>query len=132
MNEHVNQYEKQLRKHLTCTRKAKEKLLNHFEYMLLHFLSDNGSPTTEDLHQAFGTPAEMAQTLMVEISPEEQAQYRKGVLVRRVLAVILFVVFLVLTAYIYLFKEKPINVSDEIVPEGTQFVNPNTAEQGEE
>lgn len=128
MNKHVKQYRKQLRKHLTCTREVRKNLINHFEYILLHFLSDNSSPTTADLHQAFGTPVEMAQTLMVEISPEEQAQYQKRVLVKRILAVIMLVVFLVLTAYIYLFKEKPINVSDEIVPEGTQFVNPNTIE----
>lgn len=131
MNEHVNQYEKQLRKHLTCTRKAKEKLLNHFEYMLLHFLSDNGSPTTEDLHQAFGTPDEMAQTLMAQVSPEEQAQYRRVLIIKRVLIGILLTMFLVLTTYIYFYKEKPINVTDELVPEGTQFVDSNTAEQGE-
>lgn len=128
MNEHVKQYEKQLRKHLACTRKAKEKLLNHFEYMLLHFLSDNGSPTTEDLHQAFGTPAEMAQTLMSEISPEERAQYRKRLLVKRVLIGILLAAFLVLTVYVYFYKENPINVSDEILPESTQFIDPNTTE----
>ena len=128
MNEHVNQYKKQLRKHLTCTRKAKEKLFNHFEYMLLHFLSDNGSPTTEDLHQAFGTPAEMAQTLMAEISQEERAQYRKRLLVKRVLIGILLAAFLVLTVYVYFYKENPINVTDEILPESTQYIDPNTTE----
>lgn len=132
MNSCVEQYKKMLMKHLPCGRTARKRLVCRFDGILASFLEDNFSPSADELNSAFGTPEEMAQILMAEVSSQEQAQYRKELLVKRILIGILLTAFLVLTTYIYFYKEKPITITEEIISEGTQYVDPNTAEQGEE
>lgn len=99
--------------------------------ILANFLEDQISPSMDELVSAFGTPEEMARILMEETSAQDQAQFRKELLIKRVLIGTLLAAFLILTTYIYFYKEKPINVTDEILPESTQYVASNTADHSE-
>lgn len=121
MNTYARKYLLDLEKNLSCTRKTKKQMLRRFASILQHFISDNPSPTEKDLYLAFGTPNEMAQALMEEMTQEQHSHWRNNLLFKRVVATIVIVFFVIFTAYVYFYKEKPLNVTTEYFPEATHL-----------
>ena len=52
--------------------------------------------------------------LMTEVSPEEMAEYCRNTRIRRIVAGVLAVVFVLFTMYVYFEKQKPITIIDEV------------------
>lgn len=113
MTDTVLQYERLLKKRLRCTAAVSKRLLKKFRGALLAFLEETPEPSLKQLHEAFGPPEEMAQVLMVEMSPEENAKYRRNRRIRRIAAGVIAVVFLLFTMYVYFEKQKPLTVINE-------------------
>lgn len=131
MNDCVERYKKELNKRLSCSKNVRKRLVDQFEGALEGFLEDNNSPSAEDMNLAFGSPAEMAQTLMESVTQEEKHQYQRLGRIKRILAGIVLGAFLLLTVYIYFYKETSMNYSDEIVPEDTHLEETNTTVEGD-
>ena len=131
MNDCVEQYKKDLNKHLSCSKNVKKRLTDQFQGVLEGFLEDNDSPSAEALNLAFGSPEEMAQTLMEGVTQEEKHRYQRLVLIKRILAGIVLSAFLLLTIYIYFYKETEMDYSDEIVPEDTHLEETDATMEGD-
>lgn len=109
------QYRKKLTKNLRCCKETKADLLASFDRQLEIFLEDCPDPTEEELTAAIGPVEDMAADLMARVSEEDQARYRKRLLINRIVAGVLAALFLTFTAYIFLEKEySNINIADEI------------------
>lgn len=99
------QYRKKLTKNLRCCKETKADLLASFDRQLEIFLEDCPDPTEEELTAAIGPVEDMAADLMARVSEEDQAKYRKRLLINRIVAAILVVVLLATTVYVYFEKE---------------------------
>lgn len=119
MNNSVAQYERAVKKKLACGGSERRKLLERLRLMLDSYLEENPSPTTEELHTAFGPPASMAEVLSDGISPEEKARYHKSKKLLRVVAAALVAILLLATIYVFFIKQRPITSVDEGIP-GTE------------
>lgn len=108
----VARYRSALKKQLRCNGKAKKRLLNGFDQTLTAYLEEHTNPTVNDLTIAFGPPNEMAEILMAELTNQEQTQYRRNILLRKLFLVAFALVFLVLTIYIWFFKTTGLTVVD--------------------
>ena len=119
------QYRRALKKKLRCNIKAKKRLLDGFNRVLTAYLEEHSNPTIDDLTIAFGPPKAMAEVLMAELTPKEHTQYRKTVLLQKILLAALAVLLLVLTVYIWFYKTNGLTTVDEgnyigITEESTQ------------
>lgn len=99
------QYRKKLTKNLRCCKETKADLLASFDRQLEIFLEDCPDSTEEELTAAIGPVEDMAADLMARVSEEDQARYRKRLLINRIVAAILVVVLLATTVYVYFEKE---------------------------
>lgn len=79
------------------------------------FLEDHPSPTTDDLRDAFGPPEEMAQVLMEGLSKEDRQKYLQRQNCKRILAVILVVLFFAYMTFVLFWKQKPLTSTSEII-----------------
>lgn len=109
----VAQYRRALKKKLRCNGKAKKRLLNGFNQTLSAYLDEHSDPSAEELSAAFGPPMEIATVLMAELTPQEQTQYRRSILIRKLFLAAFAIVFLVLTIYIWFFKTTGLTAVDE-------------------
>ena len=116
MNSSVTQYERAVKKQLTCRNSVRKKLLERFHVMLNSFLEENPSPTAEDLRIAFGPPKAMAEVLSEMISPNEHSNYRRGKTFQRFILAVLIVLLLLTTIYVFFEKQNPIVVVDDYYP----------------
>ena len=110
----VAQYRRALKKELRCSSKAKKRLLTGFDQTLTAYLEENSNPSMEELSAAFGPPEEMAKVLMAELTAQEQTQYRRNILIRRLFLTALALVFLVLTIYICFYKSVGLTSTSEL------------------
>lgn len=81
---------------------------------LTAFLEENPAPTPDDLYAAFGPPQEMAEILMEDVTPQEQAQHRRITLLARALAGIIAIVLVLTSVYVLFVKEFRITVIHDI------------------
>ena len=109
----VAQYRRALKKKLRCSSKAKKRLLTGFVQTLTAYLEENSNPSMEELSAAFGPPNAMAEILMAELTAQEQTQYRRNMLFRKLFLAAFAIVFLVLTIYIWFFKSTGLTAVDE-------------------
>ena len=110
--ESVKQYERKLKKNLNCFPKTKATLIGSFRRSLEDFLVEAPEPTFDALVEAFGTPEEMAKTLMADVSSKEIAHRKVFLYVKRAVAVVLILLFLALTYHVYVQKSIPVYTYD--------------------
>lgn len=115
MAEYTTQYEKTLKKHLNCSTRTKQVLMNQFSTSLSHFLEENPDSGMPEILNAFGPPEQMAKILMHEVSTKELVQYKKKKQVLRFVSSIMIVAFVLLTIYVYFIKSIPHNEYNEII-----------------
>lgn len=108
------QYRRSLEKKLQCGSETKKRLLAGFDQSLATYMEDANAPAMEDLCAAFGPPEEMAEVLMAEVTSQEQTQHRKNMLCKEILAVILAVILVVFTIYIWFYKEVGLTITDDL------------------
>lgn len=77
MNSAVASYRKRLKHCLSCGSKEKRSFLAQFDEMLLPILEENRAPGTQELTIALGTPEQLAQGMMSEISTETLIKWKK-------------------------------------------------------
>ena len=109
----VKQYERQLKRHLNCFPKTKAALIGSFRKSLEDFWVETPDPTFDALVDAFGTPEEMAKTLMADVSSKEIARRKVFLYVKRAVAVVLILLFLAFSFYIYVIKSIPVIVEKD-------------------
>ncbi len=125
MNNSVAQYERAVKKKLACGGSERRKLLERLRLMLDSYLEENPSPTAEELQNAFGPPASMAEVLSEGISPEEKARYHRSKKLLRVIAAALVAILLFATIYVFFIKQRPITSVDEAII-GPEITNTTT------
>ena len=107
------QYRRALKKELRCSSSASKRLMGGFNRTLSAYLEEHLSPTADDLIAAFGTPREMADVLMADLTTRELALYQKNLLFRKILLSVLIVLLFTLTTYIWFFKTTGLTTIDE-------------------
>ena len=107
------QYRRALKKELRCNSNASKRFMDGFNRALSAYLEEHPSPTADDLIDAFGTPREMADVLMADLTVRELALYQKTLLFRKILLSALIVLLFALTAYIWFFKTTGLTTIDE-------------------
>ena len=108
MNTQEKNYRKQVRKALLCGRKEKQQLTAALDRDLARFREETPEPTAEELSAAFGTPEDVAASLMAQLPEGTQKKFQKCKLVWKwiVSAVIIFLIaFFAFVAYT---KEIPV------------------------
>ena len=108
MNTQEKNYRKQVRKALLCGRKEKKQLTAALARHLARFREETPEPTAEELSAAFGTPEDMAASLMAQLPEGTQKKFQKCKRVWKwiVSAVIIFLIaFFAFVAYT---KEIPV------------------------
>ena len=108
MNTQEKNYRKQVRKALLCGRKEKKQLTAALDRNLARFREETPEPTAEELSAAFGTPEDMAASLMAQLPEGTQKKFQKCKRVWKwiVSAVIIFLIaFFAFVAYT---KEIPV------------------------
>ena len=73
-------------------------------------------PSEQDLVNAFAPPAQMADILLTDTTAEEQARYRKKKKVKKAIAAILIAALVLLTVYIWIYKDVGITSVDDVGP----------------
>lgn len=100
----IEQYKRRLKRCLHCGSITKRRLMDRFEGMLNVYLGDSGWPASwpseRDLENAFGTPEQMAQILMQEVSADVLIKYRKTKRILHIAETIVLVVFLLYLVYL--------------------------------
>ena len=108
MNTQEKNYRKQVRKALLCGRKEKQQLTAALDRDLARFREETPEPTAEELSAAFGTPEDVAASLMAQLPEGTQKKFQKCKRVWKwiVSAVIIFLIaFFAFVAYT---KEIPV------------------------
>ena len=108
MNTQEKNYRKQVRKALLCGRKEKKQLTAALDRDLARFREETPEPTAEELSAAFGTPEDVAASLMAQLPEGTQKKFQKCKRVWKwiVSAVIIFLIaFFAFVAYT---KEIPV------------------------
>lgn len=115
MPDGFQRYKKAVRRHLRCSRAAKDGLLARLEQFRQDARDGAEAYPYEQAVADFGPPEAMAQTLMEEVSQEEARAYQRS---RRCLfaaGMIAGVLWILFTWYIYFMKTIPIVEYREIV-----------------
>lgn len=74
MNPIIHKYRKKVSHALCCSRRTKKGLMKQLNQLLKTFEDEEPNPTCDQLYLAFGTPQNMAETLMNEIQPAERSR----------------------------------------------------------
>ncbi len=111
MNEAALQYRRAVRKHLRCGRSARRRLEEQLTGLLNAFLEENPVPDRAALEAAFGSPEELAATLMEELTPQERGQWKRQRLAVRVVCVVLAALLAVFSVYTFFCKEQPVQIT---------------------
>lgn len=98
-----DKYLHELRSHLRCSRKTKNRLLEQFTAYQRNTIDD--TPDYDQIVNMFGPPEEMARTLMEEITSEEQTAYAQSKLVKKIVTVLLATAFVLSSLYVMFWKE---------------------------
>lgn len=122
MNVSVKKYRAQVLRKLPCFQKSKKKLEAKLDKALRNYADENSEPSLEELTCAFGSPEEIAKTLLSEVPQEKQRQYKTLRKIVQIAGSILIVVILVFATYVFFLKEIPMNVVFEDEDFGTEYV----------
>lgn len=112
-----DKYLHELRSHLRCSRKTKNRLLEQFTAYQRNTI--DGTPDYDQIVNMFGPPEEMARTLMEEVTQDERLAYRRSKLRMAAAGIATCVLWVMFTAYIYWMKTIPIEHSRTIVEQQT-------------
>ena len=115
----VNAYKRQLKKQLSpelCSRRVCGLLLSRFDVMLGAMSEEYPDPNPAQLEQAFGTPAQMAETLLDGI-PQEKRIHRQSSMriLRRLLVAGLILALAGGLIYAWWFKSFSIHAKEAIL-----------------
>lgn len=116
MSRATTRYIRSIKNHLTCTHATKRKLVAQFESALSNYLDEQPDATPEMLYAAFGTPEQMAASMMQDLPHSERNAYRRQSQLRRILIGILAASLLLFSVYAFFIKQKPIENHVEITP----------------
>ena len=118
MNTQEKNYRKQVRKALLCGRKEKKQLTAALDRDLARFREETPEPTAEELSAAFGTPEDVAASLMAQLPEGTQKKFQKCKRVWKwiVSAVIIFLIaffaFVAYTKEIPVYEVEDLNVGE--------------------
>lgn len=98
-----DQYMRELRRHLHCSRKSRNRLLEHFTAYQCGTIDE--TPDYGQMVTMFGPPQEMAQTLIEEVTREERNAYRRNILFGKIVAIAMVLCFVILSLYTMFIKE---------------------------
>lgn len=101
-----DKYLHELRHHLRCSRKTRNRLLEQFKAYQRDTIDD--TPDYDQMVTMFGPPEEMARTLMEEVTQVEMHAYRRSKLRMAAAGVAACVLWVMFTAYVYWMKTIPI------------------------
>lgn len=108
MNTQEKNYRKQVRKALLCGRKEKKQLTAALDRDLARFREETPEPTAEELSAAFGTPVDMAASLMAQLPEGTAASYRKKTQMITWVVSVVMAVILLFSVYACFIKEIPV------------------------
>lgn len=108
------QYRRALEKQLRCGKEVKNRLIAEFDKTLGAYLKEYDNPSMDELIAAFGPPEEMAKIIMTEVTPLEQARYRRFVLFKQMLTLFFAILLTISTVYLWFCKEVGLNSSDNM------------------
>jgi hypothetical protein len=111
MKQAVNEYQRQLKQHLSCGNRRRKELMEQFQETLDSFLEENPSPDFSALEEAFGSPEQMARELMETVPPHEVDQWKRRRNIRRGVAGVLACVFVAVLGYFAFLRAKPVEVT---------------------
>lgn len=108
-------YLRQVKKHLTCSPKERNRFLHRTEQMLDAFLEENPDATEEDLYLALGSPEELAEQMMEECDKEQIKLFSsKRVLKVSTASIILGIVLV--SVFVLAYQRRSIHVYTEVHP----------------
>lgn len=116
MNAVSNAYIRAVKRQLTCSAKTKRRLINQLNKTMSDFLDENPYATLEALHAGFGTPEQLATTMMQDLPQSEYSEFRKKKKLNQTLAGTLVLLFVCFTIYVFFIKQNPIESYVEIIP----------------
>lgn len=114
-----DQYMRELRNHLRCSRKTRKRLIEHFSAYQRDAIDE--APDYDQMVTLFGPPDEIAQTLMEEVTSEEQMAYAQSKLVKKIATILLATAFVLSSLYVMFWKE----ISVIEVETNTYYGEPN-------
>lgn len=114
-----DQYIRELRRHLRCSRKSRNCLLQHFAAYQRDAI--DGVPDYDQMVTLFGPPDEIAKTLMEEVTSEEQTRYAQNKLAKKIATILLAAAFVLSSLYVMIWKE----ISVIEVETNTYYGEPN-------
>lgn len=123
MTDGMKQYRRVLKRKLRCSWGVRKRLLEKFDDAAFSYLENEPTPALAEVTEAFGPPEEMARTLMEEVTPKEAAAYKRGTILRRVLAGVAAAAVLAFAIYTFYWKEIGFTIiveTYEILPDGTK------------
>lgn len=110
------QYIRSLKKHLLCTHATKRKLLAQFKPAINNYVDEQPDATWEMLNSAFGTPEEMATTMMQDLPQSELTAFRRQNRLFQALAGSIMFLFISFTIYVFFVKQNSIESYNEAFP----------------
>ncbi len=123
MADGMKQHRRVLKRKLRCSWGVRKRLLEKFDDAAFSYLENEPTPALAEVTEAFGPPEEMARTLMEEVTPKEAAAYKRGTILRRVLAGVAAAAVLAFAIYTFCWKEVGFTIiveTYEILPDGTK------------
>ena len=123
MTDGMKQYRRVLKRKLRCSWGVRKRLLEKFDDAAFSYLENEPTPALAEVTEASGPPEEMARTLMEEVTPKEAAAYKRGTILRRVLAGVAAAAVLAFAIYTFCWKEIGFTIiveTYEILPDGTK------------
>lgn len=112
MNHSALLYSRRVNRHLQCSPNGKIRLLESFTPNLEMYLEEHPDASYNDFCEAFGPPADMAATLLLEATSQEKQTYRRGRLLLRITAGALCAMLLLFSAYVFFIKEFRVSFHD--------------------
>lgn len=94
-------YLRQVRKHLTCSPKERNRFLHRTDQMLDAFLEENPDATDEDLYLALGSPEELAEQMMEECQSDYSLSRHKNKLIPFSIVVSIALIYVCIVAFQY-------------------------------
>lgn len=109
MNQVVKKYRKETARFFQCGPEHRKQLLRELDHCLAPFLDDISEPDLQTITDAFGSPEDLAESLMEGIPSQEIQQYQQRVKKRKwfcaCLAAVLAVALLAFSVYAIYVKE---------------------------
>ena len=112
MDKAIRQYRRALSRKLPCTKAVKVRLLKRFDGLAASYLEESPSPSMEDLYRGFGPVEEMAESLLVSVTPEEKRAFRSRKTAACICTAAAVTLLVLVVAYGLFWKNTPIQSFD--------------------